>query len=1006
MNHTRAFFRDEALCGVMLSLLLLAGGSIEAQELRKAGPTPSRLETLSNLGKTISVSFRDVALRSVLSEISQKANIRFSYSEDEVLVSQGVTLSAENVTVAEALSRLLEETSIDWIPMNAGWVVLTPRGVAQQETGTIRGTIVDDAGEPIAFANVLIEGTTRGAAANVRGEYTIGRVPPGTYRLRASAIGYRAQSVEVTVRAGETTTHNFQLTPDILRFEEVVVTGTMSPRQKLESTVAISTISPQELVQSNPRSTTEMLRYVPGFTRVESSGGEVNQNISVRGILGVEYVMFMEDGLPVFPTMHTFFMNADNLFRPDENIDRIEVVRGGSSALFGSNTPGAIINFVNKTGGPELRGSMRAVGGTQGLARYDFNVHGPLEDLWRFNLGGFYRYDKGVRNPGFPGIRGGQLKASVTRLLDNGFVRLSGKFIDDRNQFILPLPFENPDNPTYVKGFSRYGAMSTNEGNHIKVPIPTGELTLPLEDGLRTNAYWLTADIGFEFTNDWNLRNTAQIMKNDQAWNAIVPFDLMTSEEWIGSLNLPANSNPRLFYTNHFDSRGQRLPFDRTYNNLVAPGGLWHVQKPISAFQNQLTVNKKVNNHRFTAGLYLAHYTQQNRWHFTEIITDVRDNPRFLDLVYTDPATNQRVERTKNGFRRYISFYVNGSGQTTIFSGVLGAELQITDRLRADLGVRYEWNEFVQTVENLSDVDLDNNPRTVYNNIVWGNGSFRHFLRTMDDYAVSGGLKYRLTDDISLYTQASRAFKMPALDEFLFAQAEQQVELFEARETIMAEGGVKYASPRLGATLNAFWGELKNIVGQGAEANPATGEITWVLRASPENRAFGVEAEFSASPIPMLNILGSGTFIGAQTVPGTGAAVTAGGIPSTIGNLAMTYTISGIRLLADLHYVGLREMLAFPPYDSKTRQFVKTPEFPDANPKKIGELKAYTYLNLGVSYTLAGQALTVSADLLNVTQSTGLEEGNPRLPAAGGKNIFLARPLLPRRLTVSLSYYF
>jgi hypothetical protein len=49
-----------------------------------------------------------------------------------------------------------------------------------------------------------------------------------------------------------------------------------------------------------------MLRYVPGFTRVESSGGEVNENISIRGILNQDYVMFMEDGLPVFPTTAGF----------------------------------------------------------------------------------------------------------------------------------------------------------------------------------------------------------------------------------------------------------------------------------------------------------------------------------------------------------------------------------------------------------------------------------------------------------------------------------------------------------------------------------------------------------------------------------------------------------------------------------------------------------------------------------------------------------------------------
>ena len=130
-----------------------------------------------------------------------------------------------------------------------------------------------------------------------------------------------------------------------------------------------------------------MLRYVPGFTRVESSGGEVNQNITMRGILGVEYVAFLEDGLPVYPTMHTFFMNADNLFRFDENIDRMEVVRGGSSPLFGSNTPGAIVNFINKTGGDMFAGTMRATAATKALARYDLNINGPLGDDWRFNVG-------------------------------------------------------------------------------------------------------------------------------------------------------------------------------------------------------------------------------------------------------------------------------------------------------------------------------------------------------------------------------------------------------------------------------------------------------------------------------------------------------------------------------------------------------------------------------------------------------------------------------------------
>src|SRR2546425_5237039 len=139
----------------------------------------------------------------------------------------------------------------------------------------------------------------------------------------------------------------------------------------------------------------------------------------MRGILGIEYIMFLEDGLPVFPTMHTFFMNADNLFRVDQNIERMEVVRGAGSALFGSNTPGAIINLINHAGGPEASGSMMAYGGTGGLARYDFNVNGPIGPDWRFHTGGSTPPHPGGRYPWFPRTARGRRKTSLTRHFNN-----------------------------------------------------------------------------------------------------------------------------------------------------------------------------------------------------------------------------------------------------------------------------------------------------------------------------------------------------------------------------------------------------------------------------------------------------------------------------------------------------------------------------------------------------------------------------------------------------------
>src|SRR5690242_16988727 len=266
--------------------------------------------------------------------------------------------------------------------------LLLPAGQLFAQAGSIAGKVTDDRGAAISGAQVLVDGGTRGAVSGATGAYVVTGVPAGRHQVLVRLIGYRAQTDAVDVSGGQVT-KNFTLAADPLKLDAVVVTGTETPRTKLETTNATTVLSAADITQAAPRSTTEALRYVPGFTRVESSGGEVNENYTMRGILGVEYVMFMEDGLPVFPTMHTFFMNADNLFRIDENIDRMEIVRGAGSALFGSNTPGAIVNLINKSGGPEVQGSVKAYGGTGQLARTDFNVNDPLTPDWRGNIGGF-----------------------------------------------------------------------------------------------------------------------------------------------------------------------------------------------------------------------------------------------------------------------------------------------------------------------------------------------------------------------------------------------------------------------------------------------------------------------------------------------------------------------------------------------------------------------------------------------------------------------------------------
>jgi len=888
------------------------------------------------------------------------------------------------MTLCSRLARLASAIAVA-LPL------LFPLSVSAQQpaaTGSIAGRVVDENGTGVANAQIYIDQPPLGTQSRGDGGYTLTRVPPGSYTLHARLLGFKPESTSVTVSANTPTTADFTLRHDPLQLQTLVVTGTQSPRVNLDASVAVTTLTPTEIGAAAPRSTTEMLRYVPGFTRVESSGGEVNENISMRGILGVEYVAFLEDGLPVFPTMHTFFMNADNLFRFDNNIERMEVVRGGSSPLFGSNTPGAIVNFINKSGGDVFGGTMTATAATMGLARYDLNMNGPVGDDWRFNVGGFYRYDHGVRDPGFPGIAGGQLKASVTRNLNNGYVRLSVKHLNDRNQFILDLPFTDANNPEFVPGLSDYVSMNTPEGLDQRVPTPTGDLTLPLDNGLRTVATWLTATVSLDLSEKWHLENAAQVMRNAQQWNALLPFNVFTASDYItapagsGGLGKPAGSTGQYFFTNHNDPTGAKLPYD-TPNGLVAPSGEWHIDKPLSAVQDQLSLRRSFGKSSLNLGAYLANYSQDNHWFFTNVLMDVRNNPRFLDLVVTGPGGVDSV--TRNGFRNFLDNYVNGHGYASVISGVIGSELQLTERLRADLGFRGEYNNFVQAAEKTARVDLDGDTVTTkFDNELFGTGAFNHFSRGISDWSASIGLNYRLNDRFALYGTGNRGYKMPALDEFLQASAQQQVDLFDSREVQSVEGGVKYANRGLGLTVNGFWTKLKNVVSQGAVVDSVTGATTWIIVPGAETKSYGAEVEATISPLEGLQIVGNTTILKAEIGAGGGTDIGSrlNGVPTSLGNLAVFFAPrrTSLSFKGDWHYVAER-------------------------PAGAGiALPAYNYFNFGAGFALAG-GTRFNVDLLNAFQSKGLEEGNPRI-ASGGSSLFLARPLLPRRLQASLQYDF
>ncbi len=238
---------------------------------------------------------------------------------------------------------------------------------------------------------------------------------------------------------------------DALKLDRVIVTGTSTARSKLKQSVSVSTLDGDDIQKLSPGSAVDVLRSIPGL-RAEASGGEGNANMTVRGLPnsdgGGRYVQLQEDGLPVLLFGDIAFGTADQFLRATYSLDTIEAIRGGSAGTLSTNSPGAIINFRNKTGkdGGSALGLTVGVDGYKGQ-RGDFNYSGALGSGAYFNIGGYYRVGNGGRPTDIRTEKGGQINLSATKEFTGGFIRVNVKHLDDSTPTFLPVPVQSAATP-------------------------------------------------------------------------------------------------------------------------------------------------------------------------------------------------------------------------------------------------------------------------------------------------------------------------------------------------------------------------------------------------------------------------------------------------------------------------------------------------------------------------------------------------------------------------------
>ncbi len=216
---------------------------------------------------------------------------------------------------------------------------------AQVSDANITGHVIDsETGEHIPYYLIKIDGTKYATLTDASGHYVFRDLKPGTYVLEASYTGYKTERKEATVAAGQSVEVNFSVEPDAFMLDQVVVTSSKSEIKRRESPALVNVLPGKIFESAGACSLADGLDFQPGV-RVENDCQNCGfTQVRINGLDG-HYSQILMNSRPVFSALAGVY-GLEHI--PANMIDRVEVMRGGGSALFGSSAVGGTINIITK----------------------------------------------------------------------------------------------------------------------------------------------------------------------------------------------------------------------------------------------------------------------------------------------------------------------------------------------------------------------------------------------------------------------------------------------------------------------------------------------------------------------------------------------------------------------------------------------------------------------------------------------------------------------------------
>lgn len=197
--------------------------------------------------------------------------------------------------------------------------------------------------EALPYVNIYLKKTKIGVASDENGYYELKNIPKGNYTLIISSIGYKTKSVKISVLNNQKIIRNFSLSEDN-SLDEIVISGTLKPVSKTNSPVPVEVYSKTFFKKNPTPSIFESLQNVNGVRPQLNCNVCNTGDIHINGLEG-PYTFVLIDGMPIVSGLSTVYGLTGI---PQALIERVEVVKGPASTLYGSEAVGGIINIITK----------------------------------------------------------------------------------------------------------------------------------------------------------------------------------------------------------------------------------------------------------------------------------------------------------------------------------------------------------------------------------------------------------------------------------------------------------------------------------------------------------------------------------------------------------------------------------------------------------------------------------------------------------------------------------